>query len=145
MDVKVGVFIDKGSVEGKVRLSCINMAISDWYAAHPDSKTKIIIYVRDSYNHDHLAVAHADVVLEDCTLALSAILEPNNDLRRHFHRRKRKKPNVSPGHRRGKRMEYRLRQSYEWSENLMCAGVGGGCTVDKDNEEKKGYYNGGER
>ncbi|XP_074296157.1 glutamate receptor 2.8-like isoform X1 [Silene latifolia] len=63
MEVKVGVVIDKESLEGKVRLSCINMAISDWYADHPDSKTKVGVHVRDSYNHHPLAAADAVVDL----------------------------------------------------------------------------------
>ncbi|KAL9239800.1 hypothetical protein vseg_014086 [Gypsophila vaccaria] len=61
--VKVGVVLDRESVEGKMSFSCIQMALSDWYAAHPNSNTRIIIHVRDSVNHDPLAAADAFVDL----------------------------------------------------------------------------------
>lgn len=54
VQVKVGVVLDKESMEGKIGLSSINMAISDFYAAHPQFKTRIFLHVRDVKQHDIL-------------------------------------------------------------------------------------------
>ncbi|XP_057539249.1 glutamate receptor 2.7-like [Amaranthus tricolor] len=57
--VKVGVVLAKESMEGKLRLSCIKMAISDLYAANPQFNTRIVIQVRNSKNHDIVMAAGA--------------------------------------------------------------------------------------
>ncbi|XP_021762077.1 glutamate receptor 2.7-like [Chenopodium quinoa] len=59
MPVKIGVVLDMESMEGKIGLSCINMAISDFYDAHPEFKTKVVPHVRDSKHHDVLMSAEA--------------------------------------------------------------------------------------
>ncbi|KAB5513741.1 hypothetical protein DKX38_027647 [Salix brachista] len=52
--VNVGVALDLGSdLDGKIALSCINMAVSDFYANHGDYKTgmvltRVALAIRDS-------------------------------------------------------------------------------------------------
>uniref|UniRef100_A0A6N2MAV6 Uncharacterized protein n=1 Tax=Salix viminalis TaxID=40686 RepID=A0A6N2MAV6_SALVM len=42
--VNVGVALDLGSdLDGKIALSCINMAVSDFYANHGDYKTRMVL------------------------------------------------------------------------------------------------------
>ena len=46
--VKVGVVLDMGQWFGKMDLSCISMALSDFYAYHGNYKTRVSLYTRDS-------------------------------------------------------------------------------------------------
>ena len=46
--VKVGVVLDLDTWVGKMGLSCISMALSDWYASHGHYKTRVITKIRDS-------------------------------------------------------------------------------------------------
>ena len=47
--VNVGVVLDLGSdLDGKIALSCIEMALSDFYATHGDYKTRLVLNTRDS-------------------------------------------------------------------------------------------------
>lgn len=47
--VNVGVILDDpDSVRGKVRLSCIEMALSDFYSSHSSSRTRLVLSIRDS-------------------------------------------------------------------------------------------------
>lgn len=47
--VNVGVVLDDlDSMEGKAWLSCIKMALSDFYAFHSHYKTRLVLNVRDS-------------------------------------------------------------------------------------------------
>lgn len=57
--VKVGVVLDMESIEGKIGLSSINMAIADFDAAHPQSKTRIVLHVRNCKHHDTVMAAAA--------------------------------------------------------------------------------------
>ena len=47
--VNVGVVLDLGSdLDGKIALSCIEMALSEFYATHGDYKTRLVLNTRDS-------------------------------------------------------------------------------------------------
>ncbi|CAK7354060.1 unnamed protein product [Dovyalis caffra] len=47
--VNVGVVLDLNDVlYGSIGLSCINMALSDFYATHGDYKTRLVLHIRDS-------------------------------------------------------------------------------------------------
>jgi ionotropic glutamate receptor len=46
--VNVGVVLDLASLEANIALSCINMALSDFYASHGDYKTRLVLNTRDS-------------------------------------------------------------------------------------------------
>jgi ionotropic glutamate receptor len=57
--VKVGAVLDvtNGTV-GIIGLSCINMALSDFYLTHSHYKTRIQIIVKDSHKDVVTAAAH---------------------------------------------------------------------------------------
>ncbi|KAJ6295297.1 hypothetical protein OIU78_023339 [Salix suchowensis] len=47
--VNIGVVLDLGSdLDGKIALSCIEMALSDFYATHGDYRTRLVLNTRDS-------------------------------------------------------------------------------------------------
>ncbi|KAB5513742.1 hypothetical protein DKX38_027648 [Salix brachista] len=47
--VNVGVVLDLDSdLDGKIALSCIEMALSDFYATHGDYRTRLVLNTRDS-------------------------------------------------------------------------------------------------
>ena len=46
--VKVGVILDMGSWTGKSIYSCINMAVSDFYASNNLYRTRIALHTRNS-------------------------------------------------------------------------------------------------
>ncbi|CAB4269248.1 unnamed protein product [Prunus armeniaca] len=47
-EVHVGVILDMGSREGKIILSCISRALSDFYHLHNNYSTRVILHTRDS-------------------------------------------------------------------------------------------------
>ncbi|KAM1079449.1 hypothetical protein ACFX2B_014006 [Malus domestica] len=59
--VNVGVILDLDSLFGKVGLSCVNMALSDFYASHAYYKTRLVLHTRDSMRD---VVAEAAAALE---------------------------------------------------------------------------------
>ena len=46
--VKVGVVLDMDTWLGKMGLSCISMALSDFYASHGHYKTRLVPEIRNS-------------------------------------------------------------------------------------------------
>lgn len=46
--VNVGVIIGLDTVGGQMCLSCISMALSDFYASHSNYKTRLVLNARDS-------------------------------------------------------------------------------------------------
>ncbi|GAB2214925.1 hypothetical protein Droror1_Dr00019292 [Drosera rotundifolia] len=48
VEVKVGVVGDMGVWVGKMGLSCINMALSEFYASRPHYRTRLVVDARDS-------------------------------------------------------------------------------------------------
>ncbi|KAL6289613.1 hypothetical protein ACE6H2_007123 [Prunus campanulata] len=47
-EVHVSVILDMGSREGKIILSCISTALSDFYHLHDNYSTRVILHTRDS-------------------------------------------------------------------------------------------------
>ena len=45
---QVGVVLDLDSLVGQVGLSCLSMALSDFYSIHNNFTTRLVIHVRDS-------------------------------------------------------------------------------------------------
>lgn len=51
IDFHVGVILDldsPASPVGRIGMSCLSMAHSDFYSLHPDYKTRLLLHVRDS-------------------------------------------------------------------------------------------------
>lgn len=47
-EVKVGVVLDMESWAGKMGLSCISMALEDFYASHGYYNTRLVLHTSDS-------------------------------------------------------------------------------------------------
>lgn len=61
ISVDVGVILDLGSPEGKRCRTSISMAIDDFYAAHRNYTTRIILHTRDS-DRDVVEAASAGIL-----------------------------------------------------------------------------------
>lgn len=48
----VGLILDLGTSMGKVARTGISLAIEDFYAAHPNYTTRLVLHVRDSMSDD---------------------------------------------------------------------------------------------
>ena len=58
--VKVGVILDLETAVAKIWLSCIDLALSDFYASHAHFKTRLLLNTRDS-NTGVVAAAAAGI------------------------------------------------------------------------------------
>ena len=61
VEVKVGVILDSDTV-GKVGLSCLKMALSDFYESRSFYNTRLVLHVRDS-NKDVVRAASTGILL----------------------------------------------------------------------------------
>lgn len=57
----VGVVLDFETWVGKISYSCMSMALADFYAAHPNCSTRLVLHPRDS-KVDVVAAASAGTV-----------------------------------------------------------------------------------
>ncbi|KAG2663781.1 hypothetical protein I3760_16G049100 [Carya illinoinensis] len=80
--VDVGVILDLDGWNGKVGMSCINMALSDFYASHTHYKTRLVLNPRDSRN-DVVQAAVAALYLIKNT-EVKAITGPQNSMQANF-------------------------------------------------------------
>jgi ionotropic glutamate receptor len=48
----VGVILNLGSLVGKVAQTSVSLAVEDFYAAHPNYSTKLVLHIRDSMDSD---------------------------------------------------------------------------------------------
>ncbi|XWS31184.1 hypothetical protein CRYUN_Cryun23aG0055600 [Craigia yunnanensis] len=80
--VNVGVVLDLDSLVGKLGWSCINMALSDFYASHGDYKTRLVLNIRDS-NEDIVGAAAAALDLIK-NVEVQAIIGPTTSMQANF-------------------------------------------------------------
>ncbi|KAF3446142.1 hypothetical protein FNV43_RR11321 [Rhamnella rubrinervis] len=80
--VKVGVVLDLGAEVARIWLSCINVALSDFYASHGYYKTRLILSTRDS-KEDVVAAAAAALDLIKIE-QVQAILGPQTSMQASF-------------------------------------------------------------
>ena len=72
--VNVGVVLDLDSdLDGRIALSCIEMALSDFYATHGDYKTRLVLNTRDSME-DVVGAAAAGPLSHSHPLKLDVII-----------------------------------------------------------------------
>jgi len=72
--VNVGVVLDLDSdLDGRIALSCIEMALSDFYATHGDYKTRLVLNTRDSMK-DVVGAAAAGSLSHSHLLKLDVII-----------------------------------------------------------------------
>ncbi|XWS68671.1 hypothetical protein CRYUN_Cryun04dG0111000 [Craigia yunnanensis] len=79
--VHVGVILDLTSPVGSVANACIPMAISDFYAAHPNFRTRLFLHLRDS--DDVLGAAFTAIELID-EEKVNAIMGPQRSMQARF-------------------------------------------------------------
>ncbi|KAJ1380977.1 Solute-binding protein family 3/N-terminal domain of MltF [Sesbania bispinosa] len=80
--VKVGIVVDVGGIYGKMGLSCINMAISDFYQTHSHYHTRLLFNVRDSQGDVVTAAAQAlDLIKNE---EVEAIIGPITSMEANF-------------------------------------------------------------
>ncbi|CAA7408161.1 unnamed protein product [Spirodela intermedia] len=78
----VGVVLDLPSAVGKTTLTCINMALSDFYAAYPNSTTRLRLHPRDSTGDVvHAASAAVDLMMNE---KVQAIVGPQTSVEAMF-------------------------------------------------------------
>ncbi|KAL6985115.1 hypothetical protein U1Q18_018492 [Sarracenia purpurea var. burkii] len=80
--VNVGVVLDMDSMIGKVGLSCIFMALSDFYSSHGYYNTRLVLNVRDSKDDDVGAAAAALDLLKN--VEVEAIIGPLTSMQADF-------------------------------------------------------------
>ncbi|KAK7311928.1 hypothetical protein RJT34_10404 [Clitoria ternatea] len=80
--VNVGVVLDLGRTLGKIGMSCINMSISDFYAAHPHYSKRLLLHIRDSQNDVLVAASAAlDLMRNE---EVESILGPISSMQANF-------------------------------------------------------------
>ncbi|EOY29259.1 Glutamate receptor, putative [Theobroma cacao] len=80
--VNVGVVLDLDSLVGKIGLSCINMALSDFYDTHAHYKTRMVLNIRDSKKG---VAAAADAALDLMkNVQVQAIIGPRSSMQANF-------------------------------------------------------------
>ncbi|XP_024159769.2 glutamate receptor 2.8 [Rosa chinensis] len=80
--VNVGVVVDLDEVSGKMYLSCIEMALSDFYASHTQYKTRVVLNTSNSHED---VVGAADAALDLITnVEVKAILGPMTSMQATF-------------------------------------------------------------
>ncbi|XP_004309065.1 PREDICTED: glutamate receptor 2.8-like [Fragaria vesca subsp. vesca] len=80
--VNVGVILDMDDSPSKVWLSCINMALSDFYASHRSAKTRLVLSTRDSRNDVVGAAAAALDLIKN--VQVQAIIGPVSSMQANF-------------------------------------------------------------
>ncbi|KAL4319274.1 hypothetical protein GQ457_18G003300 [Hibiscus cannabinus] len=80
--VNVGVVLDMDSLVGKIGMSCIDMALSDFYAAHPHYKTRLVLHTRDSIGDTVAAAAAAVDLIRN--VGVQAIIGPRSSMQADF-------------------------------------------------------------
>ncbi|XP_022756262.1 glutamate receptor 2.8-like [Durio zibethinus] len=80
--VKLGVVLDLDSLVGKIGLSCINMALSDFYATHPHYKTRVVFTTKDSKEDVVSAAAAALDLIRN--VQVQAIIGPRSSMQANF-------------------------------------------------------------
>uniref|UniRef100_A0A3N7F555 Glutamate receptor n=1 Tax=Populus trichocarpa TaxID=3694 RepID=A0A3N7F555_POPTR len=80
--VNVGVVLDLAYLDANIALSCINMALSDFYASHGDYKTRLVLNTRDSKKDVIGAAAAALDLIKN--VEVQAILGPNTSMQANF-------------------------------------------------------------
>ncbi|KAJ1278896.1 hypothetical protein BS78_04G114000 [Paspalum vaginatum] len=70
----VGVVLDLGAMVGKVANTSISIAVEDFYAAHPNYTTRLVLHIRDSMSDDVQAASAVLDLLENYNV--QAIIGP---------------------------------------------------------------------
>ncbi|KAF9662000.1 hypothetical protein SADUNF_Sadunf18G0007700 [Salix dunnii] len=80
--VNVGVVLDLEFLDANIGLTCINMALSDFYATHGDYKTRLVLTTRDSRNDVVGAAAAALDLIKN--VEVQALIGPTTSMQANF-------------------------------------------------------------
>ncbi|GKV26088.1 hypothetical protein SLEP1_g35441 [Rubroshorea leprosula] len=80
--VNVGVVLDLDTWIGKLGLSCINMAISDFYFNHSNYRTRLVLNVKDSEGEIVGAAAAALDLIKN--VQVQAVIGPSDSMQANF-------------------------------------------------------------
>ncbi|KAL6861895.1 hypothetical protein ACP4OV_017595 [Aristida adscensionis] len=80
--VEVGVILDLATALGKKSLLSLEMAVEDFYAAHPEFATRLRLHVRDSDRDVVAAASHAIDLIDN--KKVNVIIGPQNTLQAEF-------------------------------------------------------------
>ncbi|KAL5559609.1 hypothetical protein UlMin_035820 [Ulmus minor] len=80
--VKIGVILNLETWVGKMGLSCINMALSDFYDSNPKYKTRLLLNTRDA--HEDVVVAAASGLDLIKNVEVQAIIGPQTPMQASF-------------------------------------------------------------
>ncbi|XVF35720.1 hypothetical protein REPUB_Repub18cG0170500 [Reevesia pubescens] len=80
--VNIGVVLDMDSLVGQIGLSCINMALADFYASHPYYKTRLVFHTKDSKEDLVTAAAAALDLIRN--VEVQAIIGPRSSMQANF-------------------------------------------------------------
>lgn len=69
-EVHVGVILDLGSLVGKIAITSISLALEDFYAAHQNYSTKLVLHIRDSKSDDVQAASQGRC-LKPCCVSIA--------------------------------------------------------------------------
>ncbi|KAF2302825.1 hypothetical protein GH714_008570 [Hevea brasiliensis] len=82
ISVNIGAVLDLENPAAKMWLSCINMALSDFYVTHSQFQTRLVLHTRDSMGDVVGAAAAAlDLIKNE---QVQAILGPNASMQANF-------------------------------------------------------------
>ncbi|KAL6215323.1 hypothetical protein ACLB2K_014754 [Fragaria x ananassa] len=82
ISINVGVILDLDNPDGKIGLSCINMALSDFYASHAYYRTRLVLRTRDSSKDVVVAAAAALELIN--SVQVQAIIGPESSMQASF-------------------------------------------------------------
>nr|XP_011458900.1 PREDICTED: glutamate receptor 2.7-like isoform X2 [Fragaria vesca subsp. vesca] len=82
ISINVGVVLDLDNPVGKMGLSCINMALSDFYASHAYYRTRLVLHTRDSSKDVVVAAAAALELIN--SVKVQAIIGPESSMQASF-------------------------------------------------------------
>uniref|UniRef100_A0A0E0M1H3 Ionotropic glutamate receptor C-terminal domain-containing protein n=1 Tax=Oryza punctata TaxID=4537 RepID=A0A0E0M1H3_ORYPU len=80
--VHVGVILDLGTLVGKIARTSVLLAVDDFYAAHPNYRTRLVLHVRDAMSDDVQAASAAIDLLEN--FKVQAIIGPQKSSQASF-------------------------------------------------------------
>ncbi|XP_015884528.3 glutamate receptor 2.8 [Ziziphus jujuba] len=80
--INIGTIVNMDSWVGKVGLSCLNMALSDFYSSHPQYKTRLFLHINDT-NTDVVHAAFAALHLIK-NVEVQAIIGPQSSMQANF-------------------------------------------------------------
>ncbi|XP_015884529.3 glutamate receptor 2.8 [Ziziphus jujuba] len=83
IQINIGTIVNLDTWVGKVGLSCLNMALSDFHNSHPHYNTRLFLHINDSNTNDvvHSAAAALHLIKD---VEVQAIIGPQSSMQANF-------------------------------------------------------------